>query len=426
MQDIVLDIPYKFVPPARGRFWQRILQPFNATYLRRMWGIESIDYRRLSVLMEALDAGDAVMLVPNHPRPSDPALVANLPSQIGRPLHFMASWHLFKQGWLQRQVIRQIGTFSVYREGTDRKSLNMAVELLAEGKRPLAVFGEGAVTRTNDVLHELADGVAFIARAAAKRREQAGKGRVVVLPMAIKYRFHGDINKAADAVLSAIEKRISWQPQSNMPVVERVLKLGDGLLTLKELEYGCQPRTGEYEQRLDRLTARILDPLEKEWVGGTSERSVIARARRLRSAILPDMVENKVTVEERARRWRCLADIYLAQQLSLYPPQYVRDLPTPERVLETIERFEEDVTDVARVHRPMQAIIQFGELIPVQAKRDRNEKSRKSADKLMQDIHDQMAGMLRELQGEAGELLPLPEVNAVSSLSPNAPEETQS
>ncbi len=409
MQDIVLDIPYKFVPPVRGRFWQRIIQPFNGLYLNKAWGVESIDYRKLEVLEKSIDAGDAIMLVPNHPRPADPTLVANVPSRIGHPLHFMASWHLFKQGWLQRFIIRQIGTFSVYREGTDRKSLNMAIELLAEAKRPLALFGEGAVTRSNDVLQELADGVSFIARAAAKRREQAGQGRVVVLPLVLKYRFGGDIHQAADEVLTDIEQRLSWQPQSDMPLVERVVKVGNGLLTLKELEYGVEPERGNYEQRLERLTARILEPLEAEWVAGKSEGNVIARARRLRSAILPDMVNNKVTDEERARRWRHLADVYLAQQLSLYPPHYVRNFPTPERVLETIERFEEDLTDEARIHRPMHAIVQCGEPIEVSAERPRGPEARKLGDPLLRELRQQMEDMLAELQHECGAPLPLGE-----------------
>lgn len=402
MQDIVLDIPYKFIPPVRGRFWQRLMQPLNAWYLRKYWGIESIEYRGLERLTGLIAAGDAVMLVPNHPRPSDPALVANLPSAIKTPLYFMASWHLFMQSRVQRFVIRRTGTFSVYREGADRKSLNMAIELLAEGKRPLTLFGEGAVTRTNDLLHELADGIPFIARGAYKKRQQHGGGRVVVLPLAIKYRYRGDLRRTANDVLSDIERRISWQPQTDVPLVPRVLQLGNALLTLKELEYFQEPQSGEYEERLERLIARILEPLEEEWVGGRQERNVIARARKIRAAILPDMVANKVTAEERARRWRHLADVYLAQQLSLYPPQYVREFPTPERILETIERLEEDLTDEARIHRPLHAIIQVGEPIPVEGERSGRARS---DDPLLPALREQMQSMLDQLRKESGQPL---------------------
>ena len=71
-----------------------------------------------------------------------------------------------------------MGAFSVNREGVDRQSINVAIDLLAQAKRPLVIFPEGATSRTADYLHALLDGVAFIARAAAKKRskqEPAGK-----------------------------------------------------------------------------------------------------------------------------------------------------------------------------------------------------------------------------------------------------------
>ena len=69
-----------------------------------------------------------------------------------------------------------MGAFSVNREGVDRQAINMAIEILETAERPLIVFPEGAVSRTNDRLHALLDGVAFIARAAAKRRAKHVEG----------------------------------------------------------------------------------------------------------------------------------------------------------------------------------------------------------------------------------------------------------
>ena len=91
---------------------------------------------------------------------------------------------------------------------------------------------------------------------------------------------------------------------------------------------------------------------------------------RLRTAILPDMVEAQITDEERERRWGQLADMYLAQQMSHYPPEYIKSKPTPERMLETVERFEEDLTDVCRVYSPMTAMVQVGKAIPVSPARE--------------------------------------------------------
>ena len=53
--------------------------------------------------------------------------------------------------------------------------------------------------------------------------------------------------------------------------------------------------------------------------------------------IMPDMVRGTLTEEERQRRWQQLADLYLAQQASCYPPDYLRTRPSVDRLLETME-----------------------------------------------------------------------------------------
>ena len=112
-------------------------------------------------------------------------------------------------------------------------------------------------------------------------------------------------------------------------------------------------------------------PLEAEWLKGRRESTTVGRVKKLRSAILPDMVAGTITDAERERRWRQLADLYLAQQISCYPPDYLRSNPTPERLLETVERFEEDLTDTTRIHSPMTATVQVGAAISVSPTRDR-------------------------------------------------------
>ena len=118
----------------------------------------------------------------------------------------------------------------------------------------------------------------------------------------------------------------------------------------------------------------------------------MARIKRLRSAILPDMVHGRVTEEERARRWRQLADLYLAQQLHCYSGDYLADAPTPERLLETVERYEEDLTDTAHPHPPMHAVISVGEAIEAQPARDRSAEE----DPMANELRRQLEMMLEE------------------------------
>ena len=61
-------------------------------------------------------------------------------------------------------------------------------------------------------------------------------------------------------------------------------------------------------------------PLEEQYFNGVKDGPVVPRVKNLRSAILPDMVRGNVDDAERSRRWRQLADVYLAQQVSAYTP----------------------------------------------------------------------------------------------------------
>jgi hypothetical protein len=127
----------------------------------------------------------------------------------------------------------------------------------------------------------------------------------------------------------------------------------------------------------------------------------VERIKQLRIAILADMIDGGLDESERARRWRQFGDIYLAQQLIGYPPDYLTDRPTVERVLETVERFEEDLTDKARIHRPLRVVIQAGEALVVPAGKDRGG----IEDALMNDIQQQLQGMLTRLSRDS---TPLP------------------
>jgi len=295
-----------------------------------------------------------------------------LSREVKRPFHVMASWHLFMQSRVQAFLLPRIGGFSVYREGMDRESLKCATRILSEARYPLILFPEGFVTRNNDRLLNLMDGVGFLARSAAKQRASATPpGKVVIHPVFVRYFFEGEIAATIAPVLQEIESRLSWQPQTHLPLRERIVKAGHALLALKEIEYLGASQSGGVRERLSALLDHLLNPLEAEWCAGHREADTIGRIKRLRSAILPDMVKGELTEEESARRWRQLADLYLAQQLHCYSGDYLNNSPTPERLLETVERYEEDLTDVARPHPPLHVVISVGEAIEATPTRDR-------------------------------------------------------
>lgn len=400
MQPIIIEKPYTFVPPYTSTIWSSLFLKtgVHRYFLRRSEGVIEHEIRELDHLRQSVDAGHSILLTPNHPRTADPLAMGYLAEALPCHLYAMASWHLFNQEWLTRWAIRRMGGFSVNREGVDRQSISTAVDLLAEGKRPLVIFPEGATGRTNDSLRAMLDGVAFIARAAAKKaQKQSTNKKVVIHPVAIKYRFQGDIQKVADQVLSDIEKRLTWRPHSELPILTRIAKVGLALLALKEQEFLGDVQTGSLAERLDRLINHLLHPIESEWLSAPQFGSVVPRVRNIRVKILPEMVQGQVAPEERKRRWRQLEDIYLAQQLSCYPPDYLASYPSVDRVLETLERFEEDLTDKCRLHGQLKVILQVAPAIEVSPERSKGMPS----DPLMQQIQVALESRLSKLALES-------------------------
>ncbi len=391
MQNVVIDIPYVPVPPHRGRFWPALLSFYVPRLLRKKYGVTRVECVHTERLRQSIAAGHGILLTPNHCRDEDPLLIGMLSRAVRSPFFIIASWHLFMQDRKQTFLLRRAGAFSIYREGIDRTAMNTAIEILEQAQRPLVIFPEGHISRTNDRLNDLMDGTALIARSAAKKRAKMEPAKkVVVHPIAIRYRFQGNIEKVVANVLDEVEARLTWRKQNHLTTVERIYHTGAALLALKELEYLGEARAGDVAPRLVHLINAILDPLELEWLEKKQTDSVPARVKRLRSAILPDMTKNEIDEPERQRRWKQLGDLYLAQQLFHYPPDYARSNPTPERLLETVERFEEDLTDKLRVHGPIHATITVGEAIEVSPARE----ARGSGDPLMEQIEHQLRTML--------------------------------
>ncbi len=235
-------------------------------------------------------------------------------------------------------------------------------------------------------------------------------GRVVTHPVALRYHFRGDLAKALAPTLDELEHRLSWRPRREMPLAERIIKLGLAILALKEMEYFGATRPGTLAQRLEGLIDHLLSPLENEWLQGNRDTTVVGRVKKLRSAILPDMARGEVTDAERDRRWRQLADMYLAQQVSFYPSDYIESSPTPDRLLETVERLEEDLTDECRAYRPVEATVVIGEAIAVNPERNRASKE----DPLLEAIESQLKTML----AVTSEALPGQTTPATSSMDP--------
>ena len=253
------------------------------------------------------------------------------------------------------------------------------------------MFPEGALTKHNDIINEMMDGPTFLARQAAKRLKKAGSAREVVIhPVAIRYSFDGDLQKAIGPTLDELEARLSWQPKHNLPMFERIAKLGDAFLALKEIEYlGAARSRAIIYDRAEQFVETVLTRVEDAWQQKDRTGGVIARVKRLRTLILADMIAGKVTPEERERRWYDLAALYYAQQISHYPRDYIRpEKNLPERVIETVERLRGRFHAItSHLYQPFHAVVEVGEAIPVGPERDRDAEG----DPIMVEVRRQIA-----------------------------------
>jgi len=175
----------RFWPPRPNRFWNAALEPWRYWYLRRYYKIAEVAIDRPHEFGRQFAPGDGVLLAPNHSHDSDPHVMMQVGRRLGRQLHFMAAWQIFRPHWgLDGWILQRMGAFSVDREGCDRRALKQATEILTTG-RSLVVFPEGEVYRLNDRLTPLLDGVAFMALSAQRELTKTSPGRRVwIVPTA--------------------------------------------------------------------------------------------------------------------------------------------------------------------------------------------------------------------------------------------------
>src|SRR4029450_435691 len=89
------------------------------------------------------------------------------------------------------------------------------------------------------------------------------------------------------------------EPQNDRPLIQRLRQIAQALLSLKEIEYFGWARTGDFYERVDNLVEDVLTKLEKRWNIREPAEGVVARVKNLRSAILPALVANSVSPEDR-------------------------------------------------------------------------------------------------------------------------------
>ncbi len=388
--------PYRFIPPYRSTFWCRIARLFLFRHLRGKHGVHRFQTDGAEHFLASIKAGAGILLTPNHCRWADPLVMGATAGLLGHYLYYMASYHLFKQGRFRGWMLRRLGGFSVWREGPDREAIKTAVQILVSAERPLVLFPEGTWLRQNDRVLPLQEGISLILRQAIKQGERP----LAVHPMAIKYWMLQDPSDVASERLSALERSIGWSPQDALGPVARVEKLGTALVGLREVELLGATQPGTLDERTSRLVGSQLERLERLHLGKAGDGWAMERVRRVRQHLTRRLLENGTDQRVAEAIRRDLAVLLLCENLTGHSLAYLQESPTPERLVETVQRIEETIADRHETPMvPMGVQVRFGPAIDAR-QLFTGGKAERGSDPLVVRLRPAMQGLLDSINAE--------------------------
>lgn len=380
--------PPRWWSPTLRPWWVWLLRPLRRRVLRRHLRIERTDVVGLEHLRGAVEAG-GVLITPNHSVHYDTYALYEASDRLSRPFCVLTAWQVFAMsGWFERWNLRSHGCFSIDREGADLKAFRRCVEVLARGRNPLVIYPEGDIYHLNDRVTPFREGAAVVAQAAARR---AGRP-VACVPCAIKFRYAGDPTPELCRFMDRLERHAGIDAQTRLPLRERICRFAEGQLARKETEYLGTPGSGSLTERVAVLTEAILDRVERR-VGVSTRGPTPERVKDLRRAAIQRLeADGNVHQPEPDRD---LDDLFFVLQLYSYPPDYLDDSPSVERLAETLDKLEEDVFGAVlpSVRGRRRVVIRFGEPIPARPDAGR----RTEAARLTTALQSEVQRMLDEI-----------------------------
>ncbi len=360
--------PPRWWPPKLSPTWCRIWRPLRKRYQYKEQRLMEVEVYGVEQLRQAMAEDQGVLITPNHPGHADCYALSSATDQVGCSFYCMIAWQVFQRGgWIRRRILRHHGCFSVDREGTDMRAFRRAVDVLRSSRHPMVVFPEGEVYHRSERVTPFREGPAAMAVLAARK----GKRPVACVPCAMKYHYIEDPTPELLVLMDRLERAVHWRPRPELTLPERIYRLAEALLALKELEFLDHTGSGTLRERIDKLIEVILSRLDRRYEVDSSESTVPERVKTLRHKTIEHL---EGLPEGDARRELCgkdLDDLFTVVQAFSYPGDYVSQKPSIERIAETLDKFEEDVlgASTATIRGRRKATVSFGEPIVVEPDR---------------------------------------------------------
>lgn len=420
--------PPKWWEPKLALWWVRASRGWRAWRLKRLQQLVEIRADGWEHVKAPLAEGQGVLITPNHSVHYDSAALYVAADQVDLPLYFMTAWQVFGMSTrFEQWAMQRLGCFSIDREGVDRQAFKQAVRILQHEPYPLVIFPEGDIYHCSDRVTAFREGAAAIALMAAKRGERP----VAAVPCAIKFRYVDDPTEKLVQLVGKLEERVLLRPAPERELPDRIHRIAEAVLALKELDFLGHTRSGRLRERIPFLTQAVLRDIEERrhivWKGDESPARVPDRVKNLRQKLIEEMQRRAAEeaangqVKRRRRKeqrphltrlsrdgaqdlgWRermhlDMEDIFFVMQLYSYPGDYLVENRSVERLAETLDKFEEDILqlDLPRVRGRRRVSIRFGPAIAM--KTDRGQRT--GADELTQILQDGVQTLIDNLNAE--------------------------
>jgi 1-acyl-sn-glycerol-3-phosphate acyltransferase len=397
-----------WVRMTRGMRWRRIQKKVKYARIKVSGG---------EIVRDLLASNHGVMLASNHSAHYDSEAVYCALDKYDIPTFIMTSWQVFAniEFW-QIPLIQGIGCFSINREGSDRNAFKESVRILRKEPYPLLIFPEGDIYHQNDHVTQFREGIGAIAMTAARHEER----KIVIVPVGVKFHFIDDPRPSLRKVLGNLEQRLLLRVKPKHSLLARIDRICNAAIGLKEIEMLGASRSGDLFDRAEYLMQHILARLELRHGDRRSAEDIPDRVKSMRQIVIEkinDELNRTQDVKQPLVRQLQLEmeDLFTVMQLYSYPRNYLSPGCSIERIAETIDKLEEDISfaKLPTVHGRKLVEVRFGEPIDVPVAR-----SRELMTEISTSAQQRVQQLINEMNGEhvddsesvtdpAGELQPL-------------------
>ena len=365
------DAAYEFFPakPSPPLIWlsrhfnQHIVLPGKNHRIRGIEISGSFDE-----LVNEQKKGTRLLFVANHATHSDPQFLTEIHRRLGIKSSFMAAYDVFLRSRQQAWLMQKLGAFSIDREGSDRRAMSAAIEVLKKGDYALNIFPEGNVYLTNDRVTPFLDGTAFIALKAQK--SLGSLAEVKVIPVSMKYTHLRDPKWHLSEQVEKLSQDSGFTGNNSADLLKSTIDLGTHLLSLHLRRHDHRdeiPKStndASLPSLLESVTEKLIRDLEIELeLFPKAGESLVDRIRKVRSCI--HQIRSDEKKSDQHEQAAALADrAILAFRLLGYLTPYLTEHPSIDRYAETVERLCEDYYSrafppagerkaIARIHPPL-------------------------------------------------------------------------